>query len=65
MDFQKVDGLDVTGELDGKLFHRLLALRQEAVYSMDESQSIACNAKSRLFAQIAEYLRRAFGADTA
>ena len=64
MDFQKVDGLDVTGELDERLFHRLLALRQEMVYSTDETQSIAYNGKSSFFAQIAEYFRSAFGADT-
>lgn len=66
MDFQRVDGLDVTGELDEELFHRLLALRQEMVYSTEESQSIAYNnnGKGSFFAKIAEYLRSAFGADT-
>lgn len=65
MGFQENDGLEVTGELDERLFHRLLALRQETAFSTDESQSIAYNAKSSLFAQIAEYFRSAFGVDTA
>ena len=33
MGFQKEAGLEVTGELDDELFHRLLALRQESVYA--------------------------------
>jgi peptidoglycan hydrolase-like protein with peptidoglycan-binding domain len=33
MDFQKDDGLGVTGELDDEVFSRLLALRHERVYA--------------------------------
>jgi peptidoglycan hydrolase-like protein with peptidoglycan-binding domain len=32
MGFQKDGGLEVTGELDDELFHKLLALRQERLY---------------------------------
>jgi peptidoglycan hydrolase-like protein with peptidoglycan-binding domain len=34
MGFQKDGGLEVTGELDEKLFRRLLTLRQERAYSI-------------------------------
>jgi hypothetical protein len=38
MGFQKDDGLEVTGELDDELFCRLLALRQEMVYSTEDGK---------------------------
>jgi hypothetical protein len=41
MGFQKDGGLEVTGELDDELFHRLLALRQELVYATDKEQLMA------------------------
>jgi len=63
--FQKEDGFELTGELDDKLFRRLLELRQEMAYSIADSRGSAGNGKSSLFAQIAECLRRALGTNTA